>query len=293
MKRLCILTAAALLLGCLSGCAVLSKIDSARGKEPAAKPATLAPNVPAGTEPPATESDAPGLSADALPDFTVDTVTGGTFHLYDEVKTHDLVLINLFATWCGPCRMEFPYLEEAWEQERDRVSVIALSVEPTDTADALRDFAEDLGLNFPVAREDGTDLSRFVTEGIPTTLIVDRTGRVAAVEVGAKTSTEAFLDLFDDYTGVGYDAGVCTYTVGAYDVATYEFVAGVVVNFCTDTVCTPVVTAGDDPVDFTGAPAKYHVQIVSVPEGWEAVGETDFYTETYGQTFWIPLQRIG
>ena len=293
MKRLSILLATALLLGCLSGCAVLSKPNSAKENAPVSRPETLAPNDPAETDPPVIETDAPGLSADALPDFTVDTVTGGTFHLHDEVKTHDLVLINLFATWCGPCRMEFPYLEEAWEQERDRVSVIALSIEPTDTADVLRDFAEDLGLNFPVAREDGTDLSRFVTEGIPTTLIVDRTGRVAAVEVGAKTSAAAFLDLFDDYTGIGYDAGTCIYTVLAYDSYTGMGVEGLVVNFCTDTTCTPVTTSDEGSAFFTGAPAKYHVQVVQAPDGWEVLGETDFYTETYGQTFWIPLQSIG
>ncbi len=285
MKRICILLTLALLLGCLAACAGARLPDETRPA--ASEEASLE------TDPPATAPDETAFAADALPDFTVDTVTGGVYHLYDEVKTHELVLINLFATWCGPCKMEFPYLEEAWEQTRDRVSVIALSVEPTDTLDALRGFADDLGLNFPVAREDGTDLSRFVTEGIPTTLIVDRTGRVAAVEIGAKRSAQEFLDLFDGYSGESYDPALCTYAVGAYDVDTYAYVGGVVVNFCTDTACTPVVTTEDGPALFTGAPAEYHVQIVQAPDGWTAVGETEFYTEAYGQTFWLPFREAG
>ena len=283
MKRICIFLTLTLLLSCLSGCG--SVLSDLLPKETAASPVE--------TDAPVIATDAPALAADALPDFTVNTVNGEPFTLSDALQSHEIVLINLFATWCPPCKMEFPYLEEAWEQSKDRVSVIALSVEPTDTEDALRDYADELGLTFPVGREDGADLSRFVTEGIPTTLIVDRTGRVAAVEIGAKSSTQDFLDLFDNYSGADYDPNLCTYTVGAYDVSTYEFVAGVVVNFCTDTTCTPVTTTEDGAAVFTGALAVYHVQVVQVPEGWELTGDAEFYSEAYGQTFWIPLREAG
>lgn len=283
MKRICLFLTLALLLGCLAGCG--SVLTGLIPKETAA--------FPAETDPPVIATEAPGLAADALPDFTVSTVYGEPFNLYDALQSHEIVLINLFATWCPPCKMEFPYLQEAWEQSKDRVSVIALSIEPTDTDDVLRDYVDEMGLTFPVGREDGADLSRFVTEGIPTTLIVDRTGRVAAVEIGAKSSTQDFLDLFDNYSGSNYDPNLCTYTVGAYNVNTYEYVGGVVVNFCTDTTCTPVTTTAQGASVFTGSPAKYHVQIVQVPAGMAATGETDFYTEAYGQTIWIPLTEAG
>lgn len=295
MKQLCMLLALALLLGCLAGCGsapaedVPEKTEAPSGETEAPADETDAPAIE--TDGPEDDPTAPTLAEDALPDFAVTTISGDTYHLYDEVKTHELVLINLFATWCGPCKMEFPYLEEAWEQEQDRVSVIALSIEPTDTLDVLRDFANEYGLQFPVAREDGTDLGRFVTEGIPTTLVVDRTGRVAAVEVGAKSSTQDFLDLFDNYSGADYDPNLCIYTVYVY--GSTGLVGGAVVNFCTDTTCTPVVSTDDGPVYFTGAPAVYHVQVVQVPEGWELAGDADFYTEAYGQTFYIPLLAVG
>lgn len=51
-----------------------------------------------------------------MPDFTVSTLDGGTFTLSDALKEKDAVLVNFWATWCGPCAFEFPYLEEAYEQ---------------------------------------------------------------------------------------------------------------------------------------------------------------------------------
>ena len=238
-------------------------------------------------------NDAPIPGAEYLPDFTVATVDGGTFTLSEALETHELVLVNLFATWCGPCKMEFPYLQEAWEQTQDRVAVVALSVEPTDSLDTLRDFAAEQNLSFPMGQEDGADLRRFVTEGIPTTLVVDRTGKLAAVEVGAKQSTQEFLDLFDRYTGEDYDPSLCTYTVYVYNYTTGDYAEGIVINFCTDTACTPVTTDADGVASFTGMAAKYHVQIVNLPDGLQVYGEGEWETEPYGQTFRAYLLEVG
>ena len=280
MKKIAVMLALLLAFSCLSGC--LARRVGHRKTE------TGVPDtVPATTAPTAAEE------IERLPDFTVRTVDGGTFTLSEALKDHELVLINLFATWCGPCAMEFPYLQEAWSQNEDRVAVIALSVESEDTEEVLRAYAEERELTFPIGREEGTDLRRFVTEGIPTTVLVDRTGKVAAVEIGAKTSTGEFLKLFDGFSGEDYDPSVCTYTVILYDRYTYDEIPGAVVNFCTDTVCTPITTDENGAAVFTGAPARYHVQIVGLPEGCSAGEAADFTTEPYGQTFWIPVEGTG
>lgn len=333
MKQLCMLLIFALLLGCLAGCASV-RTD--------VLPSETAPSAPTENDPKETEALETDAPAEVLPDFTAQTVDGEPFTLSDALRSHDLVLINLFATWCPPCKMEFPYLEEAWEQSKDRVSVIALSIEPEDTDEMLRDYADEMGLTFPVGHEDGTDLLRFVTVGIPTTLLVDRDGRVLAVEIGAKTSTQDFLDLFDTYLPAGgapevnaetnelplltppqtpeqtpmpsaaqetveqtdvsvgegsepvtENNGDCTYAVCAERSDNGEGLAGVIVSFCDDASCTPVTTGADGTAVFTGPAAKYHVEIVVIPEGWEAAGETDFYTDTYSQTFRIPFREVS
>lgn len=132
-----------------------------------------------------------------FPDLSVKTIDGGTFSLSESLKTHDLVLINFWATWCPPCRMEFPFLQEAWKKYEDRVDVIALSIEKTDTLEVLKSFADENGLTFNIGRDEKKLLDKMRGDAIPTTLIVDRDGKVVYVEVGAMTSVEDFTELFD------------------------------------------------------------------------------------------------
>ena len=94
----------------------------------------------------------------ALDDFTVPLTDGTEFILSEALKTHELVLINLWATWCPPCRAEFPFLEEAWGQYKDKVCVVALSVEAKDTMDVISKFAEQYGLTFCYAVTIGQEI---------------------------------------------------------------------------------------------------------------------------------------
>lgn len=296
MKQLAVLLSLLLVMLCLTGCISKQGQNAPDGAD--TRPAqTEGPKDPT-TEEPATDAsltEVPVTAPDEKPegeyleDFTVKTIDGANFTLSEALKDHELVLINLWATWCGPCGMEFPYLQEAWTQCADRVAVIALSLEPTDTEDTLREYAERNGLSFPIGRADGTDLDRFVTVGIPTTLLVDRNMRVVAVEIGAKSSTAEFLEFFDSYSGSNYDPRVSTYTVYVYDY-NYQGVEGVVVNFCTDLTCTPVTSDAEGTAVFTGAPDRYHVQVIGIPEGMELLSDAEWYTEPYSQTFLVELR---
>jgi peroxiredoxin len=236
-------------------------------------------------------ADAAAPEGAFVPDFTVQTIDGGTFTLSETLQDHDLVLINLFGTFCPPCAEEFPFLQKAWEQTSDRVSVIALSVDPAETDEVLIDYANGLGITFPIGHEPGTELIRYAG-GYPTSILVGKDLRIAALDVGARTSTEEFIDWLDSYSGTNRDSGTCVYKVYCYGAENYEDVTGVVVNFCTDTACYPVTTAEMGCAVFTGAPAKYHVQIVKIPDGWQLESEAEWYTEPYGQTFWIPLSPV-
>ena len=141
----------------------------------------------------------------ALEDFSVQTIDGSAFTLSEAMADRDMVLINLWATWCPPCEAEFPYLEEAYEQYSDRVAVIALSVDANDTEEKIREYAESHGLTFPMGSESGLGLADyFGVTSIPTSVVVDRFGNVALVESGAQTSTVAFTALFDCFLDEGY-----------------------------------------------------------------------------------------
>ena len=132
-----------------------------------------------------------------MEDFSIETLSGENYTLYEALETHDLMVINFWASWCGPCQYEFPFLEEAWEKYSDRIGVVALSVEENDTGAILDNFVKEYGLKFTVM-SDGDKLNqKFGIYGVPTTIIVNKDKKIVAVEVGAKTSTEEFTNLFD------------------------------------------------------------------------------------------------
>ena len=98
------------------------------------------------TEKPVSKPVQANIEYEVINDFSVECIDGSAFTLSDELKEHELVMINLFASWCGPCAMEFPFMEEAWEECSGKVSVIALSCEKEDTVEVLKDYAAEMGL---------------------------------------------------------------------------------------------------------------------------------------------------
>ena len=62
-------------------------------------------------------------------DFSVTTIDGDTFTLSKALQEYEAVYLNIFATWCPPCAMEFPFMQTAYEEYGDRVAMIAISIE--------------------------------------------------------------------------------------------------------------------------------------------------------------------
>ena len=202
-----------------------------------------------------------------LPDFSVQTIDGGTFTLSESLKTHALVLINLWATWCGPCRMEFPYMEEAWEQYGNVVDVIALSVEYDDTFDVLKNFAKSNGLSFSIGRDETNIFGSLGGSAIPTTLIVNQERRIVAVEIGAKTSLASFTNQFDALLSQYPPQASKERCVLYFRDANGNPIQGVSVGFCNGEY-TPVETDRNGRISFDGDPKEYHIHLLSVPNGY-------------------------
>ena len=242
-----------------------------------------------GTESQSEEAKDKAPEAAYMEDFTVETSDGSTFTLSEALKDHDLALINLWATWCPPCEFEFPFLQEAWEKNADKVAVIALSVEPEDTLEDLKAYAEERDLSFPMGLVGDTGLESYASQGTPTSVLVGADGKILASEVGAKSSVDEFLDLFEGHTGENYNPEECTYIVYAED-EEQDPVADVTFGFCTDTACRYVTTDEDGKAVFKGEPTKYHIQIIDVPDGYtDELEET--YTEPYDQTLYLMVTK--
>jgi peroxiredoxin len=124
-----------------------------------------------------TRSGETGLSpGDLAPDFDLATLDGGRVKLSD--FRGKAVLLNFWASWCGPCAEEMPALERLYDNLRARgFTVLAVGVE--DPAEELRKFSQKFGLGFPVLIDaDGKVRERYKIEGFPETVLIDPEGKI-------------------------------------------------------------------------------------------------------------------
>jgi peroxiredoxin len=152
----------------------------------------------AGSQAVATPAPAPVVGAPA-PDFSLQDLSGNAVTLSS--FKGQVVLINFWATWCGPCRIEMPAIEQRYAAHKDRGFVV-LAVNLDEPQADVSAFAESFGLTFPVLLDPGArvnDLYR--VRGYPTTLIVDREGMIAKLHIGAMT--EGQLDGYLAPFGLG------------------------------------------------------------------------------------------
>lgn len=134
---------------------------------------------------------------DTIADFTITTFDKKTVTLSEVLAEKDAVLINIFATWCGPCKSEFPFMESTYKQMKDSVEIIALSGDSSDTTELVRQLATSLGLTFPMGL-DSAGISRGIKlTAYPTTLVVDRFGTIVFFQIGSFPDESSFFRLFD------------------------------------------------------------------------------------------------
>lgn len=149
------------------------------------------------------------------PDKIVDGVTqkGSTVSLANYINTgaKKLVVINFWYDGCSNCHTEFPVINEAYNDYKDSVAVIALNPldEKISTVSATRDRH---GLDFDIALDTASVASHFTISGYPTTIFVDRYGVIAEIVLGAVPQKAEWTDAFayytsDNYTQEGIDPG--------------------------------------------------------------------------------------
>ncbi|MBI3360074.1 MAG: TlpA family protein disulfide reductase [Chloroflexi bacterium] len=118
------------------------------------------------------------------PDFTLDTLDGATATL--SAFRGQVVIVNLWASWCGPCRAEMPAIQELYVANRQRgLAVLAVNGTFQDSEADARAFAQKYGLTFPILLDrDGAVSRRYLLRALPSTFFVDRRGIIRSVAVG-------------------------------------------------------------------------------------------------------------
>ena len=153
----------------------------------------------------AEETDS-GILGKPFPDFTVTDTEGNTFTLSEALKDHEAVLINFWATWCSPCKNEFPLMNKVYQEYRDKVAFIALSKEKKDTLEKIGAFRQEQGLEFPMGRDEDQKLVNYVdpSSSIPKTVIVDRYGNAVFFHGQAFKTESEIKAVLNAFLGDGY-----------------------------------------------------------------------------------------
>ena len=160
---------------------------------------------------------------DVMYDFTLTDINGKEYKLSTLLETKDMVMLNFWYVGCSNCAYEFPYINSVYEDYKDSIEILAIN----DYGDSLADIkgyndmlhasadeggwgqmTEDETLTIPLFKvgngENDLTLSRFPSEGYPTTVIIDRYGVITMIEVGAVLGESKWQNIFDYFVGDDY-----------------------------------------------------------------------------------------
>jgi cytochrome c biogenesis protein CcmG, thiol:disulfide interchange protein DsbE len=151
----------------------------------------------------------PVTAGSRAPNFSALTVTTPR-----ETKTlddyrGDVVLLNIWATWCTPCRVEMPSIEALHRDFHDKgLRVVAVSVDDAVNANGVRQFAEDLGLTFEILHDSVSAIERsYQIYGYPATFVIGRDGIIRRRHMGADDwNSPANRELVSMLLGIRDDA---------------------------------------------------------------------------------------
>lgn len=137
-----------------------------------------------------------------MPDVRAATLDGEAVALSD--LRGEVLLVNLWATWCAPCRFETPFLQALYDEHRERgFEIVGISVDDAGFEDVVREFAREYGVTYTILHDpEMRSMDAFRAVGLPATYLVDREGTIRFVRVGPVSEEDrAFFEALEAALG--------------------------------------------------------------------------------------------
>ncbi len=126
------------------------------------------------------------------PELSLTTLDGQPASLAD--YRGQVLIVNLWATWCPPCKAEMPDLKAYYEAHRDE-GLVLVAINIQEPAERVRPFVQAYGLPFPVWLDpEGASTAAFRTQGLPSTFVIDPEGRIRLIWYGR--TSKALLEQY-------------------------------------------------------------------------------------------------
>ena len=149
------------------------------------------------------------------PEFALKDANGQTVHLAD--YKGKVVLLDFWATWCGPCKIEIPWFMEFEQQFKDRgFAVVGVSMDE-DGWNAVKPYLIKMKVNYRVLLgNDQVGTSYGGVDSLPTTFLIDRQGKIASVHIGVSSGKEEFRDAIVHLLDAPRDVASAPFSGGAF-----------------------------------------------------------------------------
>lgn len=152
---------------------------------------------------PGSGTTAPAAGGPALPELTLSCFTGGAPVALREVAGP--AVINVWASWCGPCRKELPAFQRLSERAAGQLQVVGVNTR--DSRSGAQSIGEDFGVRFPILVDQGDALQRKLERNaFPLTLFVDADGRVRHIDATGALDDATLAKLVRQHLGLAVPA---------------------------------------------------------------------------------------
>ena len=141
---------------------------------------------------------------DLMLDFSVTAPDGTVYKLSELLEEKKAVVLNFWYLQCEPCKSEFPYLQEAYEQYSDDVIVLAMNPVNQDNNE-IDKFRKDNAYTFPMMASDPNWEKAMQITAYPTTVVIDRFGYISMIHKGSVTEEGIFETIFDFFSAEDYE----------------------------------------------------------------------------------------